>query len=64
MLQTDYPKFMRRRQRNQLLKLVHDEPVKIEAMPIPLNPAPKGFCPTCRRHIGRGINNHARKCKG
>ncbi len=64
MLQTDYPRFMRRRQRNQMLKLVHDEPVKIEALPIPIEPTPKGSCAKCGKHVGRGVVLHARKCKG
>ena len=25
---------------------------------------PKGVCKKCRRHIGRGIAMHQRKCKG
>ena len=25
---------------------------------------PKGVCPKCLKHIGRGVHFHAKKCKG
>ena len=31
--------------------------------PEPKRRAPKGTCPYCGRHIGRGVNSHAKRCK-
>ncbi len=25
---------------------------------------PKGHCPKCKRHIGRGIHRHVKACRG
>ncbi len=27
-------------------------------------PAQKGVCPKCNKHIGRGVHFHAKKCRG
>lgn len=35
-------------------------PPEAHSPPVPL---PKGTCPHCRQHIGRGVHFHARRCK-
>lgn len=30
----------------------------------PLPEIPPGTCPTCRKHVGKGIAIHKRNCKG
>jgi len=30
----------------------------------PVPAVPKGVCPVCRKHIGRGVHFHAKRCKG
>lgn len=46
-----------------------DRPVKVatpapDGPPAQPGPAPKGACPKCRKHIGRGVGLHAKRCEG
>jgi len=31
---------------------------------VPVKPVPKGTCPKCGKHVGRGVHFHAKRCKG
>lgn len=67
MLQTDFPKWGRRRQRNRMLAMTvgrNSDDIRVTVSVPTVEPVPKGHCRKCGRHIGRGVMLHAKKCKG
>ena len=40
------------------------EPAEELHIIVELEETPKGVCPKCNKHIGRGVHFHAKKCRG